>query len=202
MIHGLQTRPVLNAVLLAAAVTLSATAGSVRSDDVEAINVLRQRAELAERDGRTNDALRVYAVMAEREPACAQPVMLRMVDLYVASREAGPALAWAARAAVRQPVPHAYLAEVHARLGQLKEAELLVRETLRTESDPRRRVPLLWQLAELQVRRGELQAGAATLVSARASAPDDATKAQCERRLAAVRGRAAARQPVQAEVAP
>lgn len=204
MTYGFQTRQVLSAMLLAAAVALPAAAGSLRSDDGESSHALRHRADQAERAGQTNDALQAYALLAERDPACAQPVMLRMVDLYVANREAGQALAWAARAAVRQPAPQAYLAEVHARLGQLKEAELLVCEAVRAERDPRRRMPLLWQLAEIQVRRGELQAGAATLASARASASDDAAKAQCEGRLAALRRRAeaAARRPVQAEEAP
>lgn len=204
MTHRLQTRLMLKAFLLSAAVALSAAAGSVQPVDTETAAALRCRADQAERAGQTNVALQAYARLVERDPSCAQPVMLRLVDLYVANGEAAPALAWAARAAERQPAPQAYLAEVHARLGQLKEAELILCAAVREERDARRSVPLFWQLAEIQVRRGDLQAGAATLVSARESAPDDASKAQCDGRLAALRRRAdaAARRPVQKKEAP
>lgn len=125
-----------------------------------------------------------------------------IVDLYVATGESGPALAWAARAAACQPVPQAFLAEVHTRLGQLKEAELIVRAAASKEPDAYRRVPLFWQLAEIQVRRGELQDGLATLAAAREEAPDDASKAQCESRLKSVRRLVAVRQSIQTEEIP
>ncbi len=154
-------------------------------------DALLARAAGAERAGQTNDAVAAYTLLLQREPALEPTVGPRLVSLLIGSGQQADALVWAARVARRHPEPAAYLAGVYGRLGQWKEAELLLRATLARERDAGKRSRLLWQLADVQESLGDPEAARFSLTAARDGAPDELTRATAERRLEAARSRKA-----------
>jgi tetratricopeptide (TPR) repeat protein len=153
---------------------------------------LRARAATAERTGRPAEAILAYEELLRREPSAATALAPRLVELSIADGKAAAALSWAARVAPAQPEPRAYLAGVHARLGQWTEAELLLREAVRGASDPAQRVPILWQMAEAQAGGGRFADALATLgTAARAAGTNAALRTASESRADALRARPA-----------
>jgi tetratricopeptide (TPR) repeat protein len=132
-----------------------------------ACEAARIRATEAERDGRPAEAIAAYEALLAEDTAFKDVVAPRLVALHTRLGQEAPALSWAARGASRHPAPAAYLAGVHAQLGQFKDAELALREALRHAPDPDSRLPLLWQLAEAQEKLGDLDAARDTLHQAR-----------------------------------
>lgn len=178
--------------LMALGTTVFSRAEEPRADETAA--ALMRRASAAENAQRTNEAAAAYERLLRLDTAFEAVVAPRLVTLYVGSGQEAPALAWAARAARRSPDPKAYLAGVHARLGQWKEAELLLRQAVREVRDPRKRVALLWQLADAQERQGESKAALATLTDARDATADEALQKTSAQRLDALHRRFAAAQ--------
>lgn len=153
---------------------------------------LRARAATAEREGRPAEAAAAYEELLRREPAAATALAPRLVELGIAEGKPAVALAWAARVAPTQPDSRAYLAGVHARLGQWTEAELLLREAVQAATDPAARVPILWQLADAQAGGGRFADSLATLASAvREAGTNAALRAATERKADALRARPA-----------
>jgi len=173
----------------------SALAASGADGQAEAADATMRRAASAERAGRTNEAVSAYVSLLARDTACEAVVAPRLVSLYAGSGDSAQALAWAARAARGQPCPKAYLAGVYALIGQLAEAEFLLRDALRDERDPYRRTPLLWQLAEVQERQGRNEAARATLDLAHDASNDERLRQTTEQRLAALANRMDASRP-------
>ena len=155
----------------------------------EPIEALMRRGAAAERAGRLGEALTVYEKLLQRDTAYEVVLAPRLADLHTAAKQPAQALAWARRAALRRPDPQAYLAGVHARLGQWKEAELLLRQTLAATREPSKRQPLLWQLADAQEGQGDAAAARATLSEACRTAQGEAFREASDRRLAALQQR-------------
>jgi tetratricopeptide (TPR) repeat protein len=176
--------------LVSARFVLAETAGQPETPEA-----VMRRAVSAEREGRTNEAVCAYERLLAYDTAYESVVTPRLISLYSGSGNAAQALAWAARAARRQPRPKAYLSGVYALLGQLTESELLLREAVLDEREPLQRAPLLWQLAEIQERQGKGEAALATLVQACAAATDERLRATAAQRLAALRSRLEAARP-------
>jgi tetratricopeptide (TPR) repeat protein len=154
------------------------------------------QAAAAEVAGRTNEAVEAYERLLASDSSYELIAAPRLVRLYAGAGDARQALSWAARIAPRQPQPKAYLSGVYGLLGQLPEAELLLREAARDERDERQRAQLLWQLAEVQERRGDRANALGTLARARASTSDASLLATTDQRLRDLRGRdASTRQP-------
>ncbi|MDX9866533.1 MAG: hypothetical protein RBT78_01280 [Kiritimatiellia bacterium] len=190
-------RPVQSRIRLALAGCLAATAFAASAqngvrENGETPEALARRAAAAERACRTNEAISLYERLIGRDASREPLAVARLAELHAGRGDAREALAWAARAAARHPAPQAYQAGVLTRLGQLSEADLLLREALARETEPRRRVPLLWQQAEVQERLGQTAAALSTLRAARGLVEDPATRGVTDRRLAELERRAAA----------
>lgn len=127
---------------------------------------LVKRAADAEKAGRADEAIRAYEELLRQNPSFMQVAAPRLVELYTASQKAPQALAWARKIAPGRPDPQAYLAGVYAALGQFKEAEMLLRQTLAAAENEHQRLPLLWQLADVQEQQGDCSAALATLNAA------------------------------------
>lgn len=155
---------------------------------------LLSRATLAEGAGRAADAIAAYEELLRRDRSCEGVIAPRLVLLYADGGQAVQALSWAVRVARRMPVPNAYLAAVHARLGQWRESELLLRQALREEPEPRGRLSLLWQLADVQERLGDAEGALATLAGAREAAPDEESRRTSMQRRDALQRRLPAAQ--------
>lgn len=148
-----------------------------------------RRAADAEKACRTNEAVTAYALLLRNDPSFEPVVGPRLVSLFIGSGQASEALAWATRLARRHPDPAVYLAGVHGRLGQWKEAEFMLRKTLAGERDARRRARLMWELADSQESQGDTDTALATLTTARDSSPDEALRSTSAERLEALRTR-------------
>ena len=158
-----------------------------RTEDATA--ELMRRGTESERAGRTAEATAAYEKLLQRDTSYEAILSPRLVDLYIADGQPGPALSWAGRVARRHPDPQAYLAGVHARLGQWKEAEILLRRALSATDEPRKRLLLLWQLADAQEGQGDGVAARETLSGACDTTRDEALRKTSSQRLAALQQR-------------
>ena len=148
-----------------------ASVSAEKQPTTESVGDLMRRGVSAENSQRMADAAAAYEKLLQRDTTFEATVAPRLVNLYLSMNQPAPALSWATRVARRHPEPKAYLAGVHSRLNQHKEAELLLRQALRETREPMRRVPLLWQLAETQESQSDSQSAMTTLANAH-----DATK--------------------------
>lgn len=149
--------------------TLLWACGSISAEKqsvTESLEDLMHRGVAAENSHQMADAAVAYEKLLQRDTTFEATVVPRLVNLYISMKQPAPALSWATRVARRHPEPKAYLAGVHSRLNQHKEAELLLLQAIRKTDDPMRHVPLLWQLAETQENQGESQRALTTLRNA------------------------------------
>ncbi len=167
----------------AASAPVPATNATVDSQSPEV------RAADAEREGRIAEAVAAYEALLEKDTASESVVAPRLVALHVRLGQQAQALSWAARVARRHPYPAAYLAGVHAQLGQFKDAEMALRQALRDSPDAGRRLPLLWQLAEVQEKQGDRVAARNTLHQSRDAAATADQRQASGQRLDALRQR-------------
>ena len=171
--------------------TLGATPDGRVSDQAIAVSTaeLMRLGTAAERACHIAEAISAYEKLLQRDLSYERILAPRLVDLYVAGGQPARALSWAGRVASRHPDPQAYLAGVHARLRQWKEAEILLRQTLHATTALRKRLPLLWQLADVQEGQGDSAAAVVTLSGACEATPDEALRKTSAQRLAALRKR-------------
>lgn len=180
--------------LLAAACLLLAAAGLTAApaagpDKRSPGAVLARRAMDAERQGRPGDAIRAYEELLRHDPSFGNVAAHRLVELYTAARQAPQALAWARKVAPGRPDPQAYLAGVYAGLGQLKDAEMLLRQAVAATSGCDKLTPLLWQLADVQERQGETGTALATLAAACSDTRNESLRKTSLARLAQLQAR-------------
>jgi lipopolysaccharide biosynthesis regulator YciM len=171
------------------ALGLSALCQAAETPDQETATALMNRAAEAEKACQTNEAITAYTRLLQRDSTSESVVGQRLVQLYMGGGQAADALAWATRVARHHPEPASYLAGVYARLGQWKDAELLLRKTLAHERDTRKRTRLSWQLADLQERQGDTDAARLTLAAARNDGIDEVLNATTTQRLEALKRR-------------
>lgn len=157
----------------------------------ETSQAIMRRGTEADRAGRAVEAIAAYEALLRNDTRFEAVVAPRLVKLYSDRGQAADALAWAARVARRQPAPKAYLAGIYERLGQKQEAELLLRQAISEERAPAQRVPLLWQLADVQEGQGDRDAARATLAGICETIQDAALKRTTIQRLEALRERCA-----------
>lgn len=182
--------PAPNGLRMACVVAM-ALAAWVRSDETgtDAADVFQARATAAERAGDIRAAIAAYESLILEDPRFETVLAPRLVTLHRKANQPAEALVWARRVARSPPEPDAYVASVHAELGQWQEAELLLREALRGERSTQRRLPLLWQLAEVQEHTGGLVQALATLDTALQTSDDPDMAANTARRMDALRRR-------------
>jgi len=155
----------------------------------EAPHALMRRGTEADRCGRSAEAIAAYEALLRNDARFELVVAPRLVTLYCDRGQSAEALAWATRVARSQPVPKAYLAAIYGRLGQSQEAEQLLRQALSEERVPSKRLPLCWQLAEVQEAQKDWDAALATLEGVCETIDDVELKKITVQRLGALRAR-------------
>jgi len=75
------------------------------------------------------------------------------VTIYTEKPADNKALTWAREIMRDNPDPQAYLAAVHARLGQWHEARKILEQEINQQHQCNRAVTLRWQLAEVSEKR-------------------------------------------------
>lgn len=182
-------RPLLTAASLLLTAAGALTLAASETVKHRPVAELARRAMDAEQAGRPDEAIRAYEELLRQDLSFESVASARLVELYTAAGRAPQALAWARKAAAGRPDPQAYLAGVYAGLGQLKEAEILLRQTISHTADTEKLTPLLWQLADVQERQGETAAALATLASACARSLHPGQKSTSRQRLVVLQER-------------
>jgi len=182
-----------NLILCLAVLWACAGVSAEKQSTTESVGDLMRSGVSAENSHRTADAAAAYEKLLQRDTTFEATVAPRLVNLYLSMNQSAPALSWATRVARRHPAPKAYLAGVYARLGQHKEAELMLRQAICNTPAAAQRVPLQWQLAEAQEHQGEEKAAEATLEQAYSSAKNNDLQKTSAQLLTALRKRLATR---------
>ncbi len=142
------------------------------------VEQLEEQAAALERQGDRLGAAELYEQIVKADPALRGVLAATLAELYARSGAVEKALAWAGVVMEKNPDPVAYLAGIHALLGNLEQAAGLIGKELEADPPPRRRVALLWQLADVRVAQGDLVEAEARLaagVEAAAGLPEEAT---------------------------
>lgn len=108
-----------------------------------------------ERAGRKREAAAIYEALARTNTSARKVLALRLVNIYCDIGETNKALTWAREVMRDNPDPRAYLAGVHARLGQLKLAHEILEREIVINTNTVRAVTLRWQLAEVCEKLGD-----------------------------------------------
>jgi len=152
-----------------------------------AVEDMIRDAMVLERQGDRAGVAELYERIIEQD-ATKQPVLARrLVVLYADLGNSTQAMEWAESVARNHPDPQAYMAGVHALLGNYDAARSILFQELARAKIPRRRLTLRWQLAELYLQFGRPHAAERALEAAVKAAEEAADKAAARRRLEAFR---------------
>ena len=121
-------------------------------------------AENCERSGDLLGAAAAYERLIERDPTQRMILARRLVQIYAQEGLAEKALKWAHVVMERNPEPQAYLAGVYTLLGKLDEAKDILEKLAAERKEPRQKLTLSWQLAEVDEKRGDIRAAEKTLL--------------------------------------
>jgi tetratricopeptide (TPR) repeat protein len=131
---------------------------------------LSAMAEAREKSGDLLEAAKVYERLIEKYPAKRMVLAQRLVQIYAKEGLAEKALSWAHVVMERNPEPQAYLAGVYMMLGKLDEAKDILEKLVAERKEPRQKLALCWQLAEVYEKRGDIPAAEKTLLESVESA--------------------------------
>jgi tetratricopeptide (TPR) repeat protein len=140
-----------------------------------------------ERAGRKREAAVTYEEMARTNAAARKVLSHRLVAIYTETGETNKALAWAHEVMRENPDPQAYLAGVHARLGEWKEARETLEREIAGNTNATRAVTLRWQLAEQWERQGDTAKASKALTDAAAAAKGTLMESAAQQRLNALK---------------
>jgi len=141
-----------------------------------------------ERAGRKREAAVLYEEMARTNSAARKVLSHRLVAIYAETGQTNKALAWARELMRDNPDPQAYLAGVHARLGQPQEAWDILEREIAHNTNTTRAVTLRWQLADLYAQQGDADKARGVLNQAAGMAKGAPMEATTQRRLRALEG--------------
>ncbi len=114
-------------------------------------------AEQFEKDGHKREAADVYERLILKDPSTRRIVAPQLVRLYIETRQPAKALDWARAVSADMPEPQAYMAGVYAQLGGYNEARSILNREIETVQNVNRKVALLWQMADLCNRTGDVK---------------------------------------------
>jgi tetratricopeptide (TPR) repeat protein len=143
---------------------------------------VRQAQEL-ERANKPLEAAALYEKMAAEDATKRLVLAHRLVRIYVQARMEERALRWAKVVIEQHPDPQAYLAGVYGMLDKWAEAAAILEGELAKGGEPRRRLVLLWQLADLHEQSGAPDKAAAALTRAVETVRGTPDEAPAQRRL-------------------
>ena len=143
----------------------------------------QQTAAAYERSGRKHEAAALYEAMASTNAATRKVLSHRLVAIYAEIGETNKALTWAREVMRDNPDPQAYLAAVHARLGQSQEARDILEREIARNTNATRAVTLRWQLAGVWEKAGDARKARKILTEAAAAAEGTAMESSARQRL-------------------
>jgi tetratricopeptide (TPR) repeat protein len=143
----------------------------------------QQMAVENERAGRKREAAMLYEEMARTNAAARKVLSHRLVTIYAEIGETNKALALAREVRRDNPDPDAYMAAVHGRLGQWKEAQKILEHAIAANTNATRAVTLRWQLAEACEREGDEAKARKVLTEAADAAKETAMEPAALKRL-------------------
>ena len=121
-------------------------------------------AETYEQSGALLEAAAVYERLIEQDSAKRMALAQRLVRIYAKEGLTEKALSWAHVVMERNPEPQAYLAGVHTLLGNLNEARNILEQQLAERKEPRQKLTLSWQLANVCEKLGDIPSAEKTLL--------------------------------------
>jgi tetratricopeptide (TPR) repeat protein len=144
---------------------------------------LRKQARAYEQSGQKLKAAAAYEQILKTDPATRMVLAPRLVAIYAQAGETNKALDWAHVVMQTNPEPHAYLAGVNAMLGRYSEAQGLLEAELAKIKEPRRKMLLNWQLADVYEKTGKPEKAAKALAQAHEAVQGTPDEAAAQRRL-------------------
>ena len=142
-----------------------------------------------ERAGRRSEAASLYEEIVRTNSSARKVLSHRLVTLYVETGETNKALTWAREVMRDNPDPQAYLARVHARLGQTKAAREILEREVGANTNTTRAITLRWQLSDLYAQQDSVDEARQVLSQAAGLAKGTPMEAAAHRRLNALTGR-------------
>ena len=127
----------------------------------------QQLSALAEARERSGDLLEVavaYERLIEQDPTKRMVLAQRLVQIYAKEGQVDKALSWAHVVMERNPEPQSYLAGVYMMLGKLDEAKDILEKLVAERKEPRQKLTLSWQLADVYEKLGDIPSAEKTLL--------------------------------------
>ena len=143
----------------------------------------RKQAQTYEQSGQTLKAAEAYEQILKTDPSTRMALAPRLVAIYAQAGEADKALEWAHVVMQTNPDPQAYLAGVNAMLGKYSEAQTILEAELTKAKEPRRKMLLNWQLADIHEKAGKPEKAAEALDQAHKAACGTPDEAAAQHRL-------------------
>jgi len=156
--------PLIVVTVLAMAAVVSATTNVVSS---AAGTDLRKQAQSYEQACQKLKAAEAYEQILKADPSTRMILASRLVTIYAQAGVTNKALEWARVVMRNNPDPQAYLAGVNALLGRYSEAQAILDAELAKTKEPRRKMLLHWQLADMYEKAGKPEKAAGALAKAR-----------------------------------
>ena len=125
---------------------------------------LSAMAEARERSGDLLEAAAAYERLIEQNPTKRMVLAQRLVQIYVKEGLTEKTLRWAHVVMEWNPEPQAYLAGVYTLLGNLDEARNILEQQLTERKEPRQKLTLSWQLADVYEKLGDIPSVEKTLL--------------------------------------
>lgn len=145
--------------LLVAARTQGSEADSrhpgAKSPDPAPTLRLQEQAAVLEQAGRKKEAAERYEAITRTNALARKVLSHRLVTIYADTRETNKALKWAREVMRANPDQQAYVAGIHVRLGDFKQAQVILAREIAANTNETRAVTLRWQLAEVCQAQGE-----------------------------------------------
>ena len=141
-----------------------------------------------ERTGRKAEAAAIYEQLARTNAVARKVLAPRLVQIYAQTGKEKEALAWAHEVMRENPDPQAYLAGVHSRLGQQKQAQEILEREIATNTNSTRAVTLRWQLADVCGKDGDKAQAKRVLDEAATAAKGTPMEDAAKRRIKTVQG--------------
>ena len=156
---------------------------------------LRVLAMRLEDQGQLAEAAAIYELLCSRSELDRRLASERLVWLNLRLGRTNEVRRWAAEAARSRPFPELYLAFVEAQLGHSGESASILKKALSAARTAEKQCLVLWQLAELYEKSGQVERAESLLWKAIECAPNQHMKELSWRRLChqlALRGQLAA----------
>ena len=189
-----QSKSSLSIVLLIALVVVTpvfaADPGGSTNAGPASVPELSRRAIAYEQQGERLKAAEAYERIIALDPPKQRVLANRLVKLYAEAGSTNQALEWARCVMTNSPDPQAYLAGVNAMVGRRADAIAILEKEIAKTDEPRRRLTLNWQLADICQAGGDLVKAEGALKAAAAAARGTPDEAAATNRLARFRGKA------------